>query len=161
MTGLGSADAISTDVTIGRMEDQIAWYDRSSSRDQRRYKMLKTATLVMAGLVPLLAMLPRGGQHIAAILGFGILVAEGTQQLHQFEQHWLQYRSTAEMLKHEKYLFLAAAGPYAETENGRRLLAERVESLVSQEHAQWVAAQERSRKPSDERKDGKTDEKKE
>jgi hypothetical protein len=147
MTGLNSTDAISTDVTMGRMEDQIAWYDRASGRDQRRYKMFKTATLVMAGLVPLLATLPRGGQYVAAVLGFGILVAEGTQQLHQYEQHWLQYRSTAEMLKHEKYLFLAAAGPYAEAPQARRLLAERVEALVSQEHAQWVAAQERSRKP--------------
>jgi Protein of unknown function (DUF4231) len=54
----------------------------------------------------------------------------------------LDYRSSAEALKHEKYLFLASAGPYAAAENPRALLAERVESMVSQEHAKWAAGQE-------------------
>jgi hypothetical protein len=44
--------------------------------------------------------------------------------------------------QHEKYLFLASAGPYAAPENPRGLLTERVESLVSQEHAKWASAQE-------------------
>jgi len=49
------------------------------------------------------------------------------------------YRSTAERLKHEKYLFLSAAGPYKGLSETDRLiaLAERVEELVSAEHANW------------------------
>ncbi|HLZ23716.1 MAG TPA: hypothetical protein VKQ30_16520 [Ktedonobacterales bacterium] len=47
------------------------------------------------------------------------------------------------MLKHEKYLFLAGAPPYRVAEADRLpLLAERVESLVSQEHAKWVSARQ-------------------
>jgi hypothetical protein len=51
----------------------------------------------------------------------------------------VQYRSTAEALKHEKYLFLSQAGPYTGPER-LRVLAERVEGLVSQEHAKWTEA---------------------
>ena len=55
---------------------------------------------------------------------------------------WIAYRSTAEALKHEKHLHLALAGPYAAVANPDNLLAERVEGLVSQEHAKWVSAQQ-------------------
>jgi hypothetical protein len=44
-------------------------------------------------------------------------------------------------LKHEKYLFLGQAGPYSKAENPTQVLAERVESLASQDHAKWVSVQ--------------------
>jgi hypothetical protein len=56
------------------------------------------------------------------------------------------YRSTAEALKHEKYLYLAEAAHYAAAENPLTLLAERLEGLVSQEHAKWVSAREEALK---------------
>jgi hypothetical protein len=70
-------------------------------------------------------------------------VLEGVQQLQQYQQNWTSYRSTCEQLKHEKFLFLARAGPYA-TGDPAKQLAERVESLVSQEHAAWVSQREDS-----------------
>jgi Protein of unknown function (DUF4231) len=60
--------------------------------------------------------------------------------MNQYHSKWITYRSTAEALKHEKYLFLATAGPYAASENPHSLLAQRVESLASQEHAKWAAS---------------------
>ncbi|HEX8862979.1 MAG TPA: DUF4231 domain-containing protein [Actinomycetes bacterium] len=68
-----------------------------------------------------------------------IVVLEGVQHLYQFQEHWITYRSTAEALKHERYLYLAKAGPYA-GEDRHRQLAERLEGLISQEHAKWTAS---------------------
>lgn len=141
MTAAGTAG----DVTLERLEDQLSWYDRTSSRAQRRYKTLKIVTLVFAAAVPLSAAFA-APSWVAALLGFAILVAEGLVQLNQYQVNWQTYRSTAEMLKHEKYLYLAAAGPYREAEEPKRLLAERIEELVSQEHARWVASHEEARK---------------
>jgi hypothetical protein len=56
----------------------------------------------------------------------------------------MAYRSTCEALKHERYLYLAKAGPYAAATEPRVLLAERVEGLVSQEHAKWASTQQQS-----------------
>ena len=70
-----------------------------------------------------------------------IPAGEGLQQLQQYQQNWITYRATCERLKHEKFLFAARAGPYASSEP-EALLAERVESLVSQEHAAWVSQRE-------------------
>jgi Protein of unknown function (DUF4231) len=53
------------------------------------------------------------------------------------------YRSTAEALKHEKYLFLTDAGPYASADR-LRVLAERIECLISQEHAKWTQGREQA-----------------
>ena len=49
----------------------------------------------------------------------------------------------AEALKHERYLYLAHAGQYA-GEDRHDLLAERLEGLISQEHAKWTASQKSS-----------------
>ena len=129
-----------TDPTLERLEDQISWYDRKSNRCQTWYKTLKLLVVGSAALIPFLA-----GSHAPAWStgGLGVLIAilEGVQQLNQYQHNWIAYRSTCEYLKHEKFLFLAKAGPYAKAENPTILLAERVESLVSQEHAKWVVTQ--------------------
>jgi Protein of unknown function (DUF4231) len=72
-----------------------------------------------------------------------IVVLEGAQHLYQFQEHWITYRSTAEALKHERYLYLARAGPYV-GENRNRQLAERIEGLTSQEHAKWTASHQQA-----------------
>jgi hypothetical protein len=101
---------------------------------------------VLAALVPVSAAFKDMPNFVPAFLGFGVLIAEGLLGLNQYHQQWLTYRSTAEGLKHEKFLFLASAGPYADAANPRRLLAERVEGLLSQEHAHWVTTHEEKKK---------------
>ena len=79
-------------------------------------------------------------------LGVAVVVLEGLQSLFQFQQNWMTYRSTCEELKHEKFLWLAKAGPYATTNAPDALLAERVESLISREHAKWLVTREQGEK---------------
>jgi hypothetical protein len=133
-----------------RLDDQIAWYDRKSQIAQRRYKVLKLAQVIIAGLIPLASAFPIPEPQfkwVTAALGLLVLVIEAIQQLNQDQQNWIAYRSTCEALKHEKYLYLAAAGPYGNPDSdGKRiaLLADRIEGLISQEHAKWVSAQEQA-----------------
>ncbi len=136
---------VHSDPTIARLEDQIAWYDRKSMANQRRFKLLKGVQLVVAATIPIAATLD-ALPAVAATLGGAIIVVEGFQQLNQYQQNWALYRSNAEALKHEKFLFLARAGPYARVDDGRALLADRIEGLISQEHAKWVSAREEERK---------------
>jgi hypothetical protein len=74
-------------------------------------------------------------------LGSAVFILEGIQQLFQFHNHWNDFRSTCEDLKHEKYLFLAKAGPYSKGKNTNAIFAERVEALTSKEHSKWVGSQ--------------------
>lgn len=127
--------------TWDRLEDQLGWYDRKSMAAQRAYKRVKLSQLIVGSIVPVVAAL-RVSPAVTASLAAFVVVAEGAQQLYQWQTNWVLYRSTAETLKHEKYLYLAAAGPYS-TDDRDRVLAERLEGLVSQEHAKWAEGQQR------------------
>ena len=131
------------DPIIERLEDQIGWYDRSSRSNMRWFKRIKISEIASAAVIPLLAVsrVPRAA-IATGILGVVVTVFEGMLQLNQFHENWIRYRSTCESLKHEKYIYLANAGPYSNVEKPRALLAERVESLVSQEHAKWATVQQ-------------------
>lgn len=133
-----SADGGADSPVRARLEDQIAWYDAKSQRNQRRFKELKVCQIVVAAAIPVAA----AASAPVWLMGGGgavIVVLEGLQQLQQYQQNWTTYRSTCERLKHEKFLFLGRAGPYAAMPDPEPLLAERVEGLVSQEHAAWVS----------------------
>lgn len=129
-----------------RADDQIQWYDRKSHACRKWYKSLKTMTIVNASLIPVVAGSTHGNASslIAGILGGLVAMIEGIQQLNQFHANWISYRSISESLKHEKYLYLALAGPYTESTHPSVLFAERVESLVSQENAKWSSMQKPS-----------------
>lgn len=144
-----------------RLEDQIEWYDKKSTFNQRRFKRCKITEIVAAALIPMLSTLklsakPWPTANVDYInIGFGVLVTvlgvlitilEGLLHLNQYQQNWTTYRSTCEALKHEKFAFLGNAPPYATGTDAERraLMAERVESLVSQEHAKWSALQQQS-----------------
>ena len=133
------------DPTLERLEDQISWYDRKSLSAQRRYKYLKILQVLITALIPLVSVFniqPPHSQWITAVLGLVVLVIESVQQLNQYQQNWISYRTTCESLKHEKYLFLAQAGPYENAKRPIAMLASRAEALISQENAKWVSNQE-------------------
>jgi len=128
-----------------RLEEQIVWYDGKSRHNQRWFKRLKIGQIVLAAAIPAAAAL--GAEpSVLAVAGALIVVLEGLQQLQQYQQNWTTYRATCERLKHERHLYAAAAGPYAGAARPGALLAERVEGLVSQEHAAWVSQQREATK---------------
>ena len=133
------------DVTLDRLQDQLEWYDKNSGKNQRTFKGLKIATMLAAALVPVFAS-KATLTGVAAALGVLIVIFEGLQHLYQYQANWIAYRSTCEALKHEKFLYLAMAGPYAAVGDAHALLAERIESTVSQEHAKWASSREHTGK---------------
>jgi hypothetical protein len=129
-----------------RLEDQVGWYDRKSQSAQRAYKRLKVLQLVAAAAVPVVAA-AAAAPWVTAAVGGVVLVLEGVQQLGQYQSNWITYRSTCEALKHQKYLYLAGAGPYHNPQERSVVLAEHIEGLVSQEHARWVSSREETVSP--------------
>ncbi|MGE5399976.1 MAG: DUF4231 domain-containing protein [Ignavibacteriales bacterium] len=131
--------------TLERLEDQRKWYSNKSGWNQMWFKRLKVIEIVAAALIPFFA-----GMDISPIvtggLGVIIVVLESLQSLYQFQNNWTSYRSTAEALKHEKYLWQAKAGPYLRSENPDALFADRVESLLSTENSKWVTTMEEAGK---------------
>jgi len=123
-----------------RLEDQLQWYDNKSTQSQKWYKRLKLVQISLAVLIPVASHLePTYAKWATSIAGALVAILEGVQHVNQYSTLWITYRATAEHLKHEKFLFLSAAGPYKGQDESERLiaLAERVEEHVSTEHANW------------------------
>lgn len=130
--------------TLQRLEDQISWYDSRSLTNQRWFKWLMLAEITCAAFVPLFAGI-KVPPIYTGMLGVTVVILQSLQQLNQYQHNWITYRSTCENLKHEKFFFLAKAGPYTEAPDPLPLLAERIESLISQEHAKWVSARKQGK----------------
>ena len=140
------------EVATARAGGQIEWYESRSAQAQRTYQRLKFAQISVGAVIPFLAGFQEQLEAALAdeldllpallIVAIGVIVValEGVQHLNQYQKTWLDYRSTAEALRHEKFLFLADAGPYPSARDKRARLAERIEELIASEHSRWVSA---------------------
>jgi len=124
-----------------RLLDQINWYSTKSQWNQKWFKRLKILEIVCAAIIPFLAgigpVVPFY-QFVIGFLGVIIAVSSGISSIYKFHENWIEYRTTAETLKHELYLFKTKSQPYNK-ENAFQELVQRVESLISKEHTQWLS----------------------
>ena len=121
-----------------RVDDQLNWYSKKSTANKNWHFRLQLITLVAAALVPVvsLSLTEAGGRILVAIIGSIAAIAAGVVALYQFRDLWIDYRSTAERLKYEKYLFLTGSEPYANS-NCFSLFVNRVENTILQENRGW------------------------
>jgi len=122
-----------------RVDDQIGWYDRKSKRAQVWFKTLRVVEVVCAAAIPLIAGFDIFGcwsTLVVSVLGAVIAVCAALIGLGNYQENWVEYRTTCESLRHEKYLFLTKTEPYDVSEPFG-LFVQRVEGLVSKENSVW------------------------
>src|SRR6185436_13624819 len=79
-----------------------------------------------------------GLKIIVGVIGIIVAAVAGLITLIKFQENWIEYRTVAESLKLEKFLFLSKAGPYKNLTDAYPLFVERFESLVSTSTKKWV-----------------------
>lgn len=125
-----------------RLDDQINWYDRKSSQHQGWYKRLRVIEILAAASIPFLTGYITDSNPDMKIVvgGLGVIIAVSSSivALGKYQEHWLQYRTTAESLKHHKYLYLTKTAPY-DKDNSFNLLVESIEGLISKENSNWIS----------------------
>ena len=123
-----------------RLNDQINWYGQKSAANQRWFKRLRFAEIVAAAVIPFVSGFADGSLRIKIAIGaLGVIVAiiASLLALLRLQEHWINYRATAEALKTEKFLFLTQTQPY-DTADAFHLLVQRVEALLSKENTEWM-----------------------
>lgn len=125
-----------------RVNDQIKWYDKKSATNKKWFLRMKITEVIMALFIPFLTgYINDKTIELKIVVGFlGIIVAAiaGLITLIKFQENWIEYRTVAESLKLEKYLYLSKAGPYKNNHDSYPLFVERFESLVSTSTKKWV-----------------------
>ena len=125
-----------------RLYDQLDYYSKSSSKNQKCYKRHKLVEIVSAAAIPLLSGMGDSvpyGAWIIGILGASIAISASISALYKYHENWISYRTTLEKLKREKYLYEASVAPYDDTDKFT-LLVQRVESIIAEENIQWQEA---------------------
>ena len=123
-----------------RVDDQIDWYDKKSQVNQKWYKCLRLIEIIAAASIPFVAGYMGDGvlwpKVIAGTLGLIVAIITAIVGLYNFQEHWVEYRTTCESLKHEKFLYLTKTEPY-NIEDPFPLFVKRIESLISTENTKW------------------------
>lgn len=128
-----------------RLQDQLAWFERKSSWNQKRYRFLRTMVLILSVSIPLMAgFVQEGGKYLQyGIAGAGLLIAiaEGLISIYKYHDNWVQYRASAEALKREQYLLMTGTGPYEKKfqndQERLQTLVGRVEQILGSDIEQW------------------------
>jgi hypothetical protein len=80
-----------------RLNAKLEWYDRKSSVNQKRYKQIQAAQIVVATSIPVFSLIGGAlGKWITAILSASVAILAGIQQLGNYNDLWTTYRATAE-----------------------------------------------------------------
>ncbi len=123
-----------------RVDGQIDYYDKKSQYHQKWYKGLRIVEIVAAASIPFLVGYITDTEPlfrtVVGLLGLSIAVITAVVSLCQFHENWVEYRTTCESLKHEKFLFLTRTEPY-NVDTPFPLLVQRVESMISKENTTW------------------------
>jgi hypothetical protein len=127
-----------------RWLDQVTWMEARAAKAQRFYYRLRLVTIVGAVVVPALVALntlngwPGDAAQIGAwIVSLVVAVSAAVEGFFQFGHRWRNYRSTAERLKTEGWLYLELAGPYAVVDGSHKdaypTFVSRVEELIQKD----------------------------
>lgn len=138
---IANTNLSSEEYVKSRLIEQISWYDRKSVWNKRWFLSLRWTEVVAAALIPFLSGRTDPKQPLFSIsigiLGVLIAVCAATSSLFQFQERWIEYRTTSESLKKEKFLYLTRVEPYHDGE-AFGILVQRIENLVSKENTTWA-----------------------
>jgi hypothetical protein len=130
-----------------RYQHQVNWYDKRSELNQIIYGVLKCTTIVLSLSVPIVIALSYDSSRVGIIV-LSSIVAVLTALLGTFKfyENWINYRTTCESMKREKYYFDFSLGIYQDSSNKEGLFVKRIEGLLTREHTAWLATKEESEK---------------
>lgn len=138
-----------------RYEQQIAWYDGKAAANQTTYRWLQWTIIVLAAITPILieirneSWLLQGFSHVPTITAAAVAILTSGLKTFGYQEHWINYRTTCETLRKEKYLYVARAGEYGEAKDREALFVERVESLIARENTMWISSHKPERRSPD------------
>ena len=126
-----------------RVDIEIQWYSKKSKHCQNMYKGYQVAEIILASLIPLLSVYAEKSSIVAFIVGlFGAFIAiiQSITKLYKYHENWIQYRTTCELLKYQKHMYLTRSYPYNDVdETIENIFVKNIENIISSENNQWKA----------------------
>jgi hypothetical protein len=131
---------------LKRLNEQIKYHSDKSKENKKKFHRYQIIIILTGALVPVVNAINNNQldpylRIVSSILGGIIVVVTAILQMYKHQENWILYRTTQELLKREKALYLNDAGDYfgLSTEQKKRQLVERVEALITSETSKYFA----------------------
>lgn len=121
-----------------RLRQYQGWYDRKAVKMKAMHLRMRTISVVGGALVPVLVNLDLSFAKLTAtVLSLIVVGSVSLESVYRYREQWKNYRSTEQLLGHERIYFETKVGPYtglSESEAFRTLVA-RVEKAIANENS--------------------------
>jgi hypothetical protein len=127
-----------------RYKEQISYYSKAAGKNQKKYKQFQWVLIIFSAVTPILAAFigkwPDLQIPVVLISAIVAILTAGLKTF-QYQEMWINYRATDELLKPEIYYYNFSVGPYAEEGIDKEtLFVSRVETILDKEHINWPVA---------------------
>lgn len=129
---------------LERLNQYQSWYDAKATESKRKYLRMRSFSVIGGGLVPVLINIPQQTiygipiiQIAVTIISLLVVVFVSLESVYHYREQWKNYRSTEQLLGHEKFMFQTKVGKYSglSEEDSYRLFVKRVEDAIFSENA--------------------------
>src|SRR4051794_17650928 len=85
-----------------RLQKQIDWHSEKARHNKIRFRLYQIITLIASAIIPIINVANIGDFQtsiISSIIGGIIVVPTGLTQLEKYQENWILYRTSSELLK--------------------------------------------------------------
>lgn len=128
-----------------RVDQNIKWYDGKAVRMKDRYLWMRGFSVIAGGLVPVIVNIPTTVSFhgvsltnaFVTVISLMVVIVVSLESVFHYREQWKNYRSTEQLLRHEKFLFSSRVGVYQTStdEEAFKLLVQRVEEAIAIENS--------------------------
>lgn len=125
-----------------RLQKQIEWHSKKARHNKLMFRIYQIIILFIGSVIPIINVIDFADfatRLTSSVLAGIVAIATGIGQLEKYQENWILYRTTSELLKKEKYFFENNAGEFSNLSDSdkNKMLVERVEALVSSETSKY------------------------
>lgn len=154
-----------------RYKKQMEYYSKASAKNQQKYKRFQWILIVLSATTPVLAALTGRSfkindsftlhldlQMFVIIISAIVAILTTGLKTFNYQELWVSYRSTYEMLKPEIYYYNFKVGPYSPSGIDREsMFVSRVEGILDSEHKSWPPARQFQENQNKKNEDGEVE----
>lgn len=133
-----------------RYFNQLDYFKKASGENQKQYKNFQWILIILSTATTILASLPTdfGLQYyVVATAGIVTILTAGLKTF-QYQELWINYRSTAEELKPQIYYYKLNIGKYGKPgTNKEALFVETIENILNKERSSWQSIKNPAEQP--------------
>lgn len=114
------------------------WYDAKATRMKAMHLRMRTVSVVGGALVPVFVNLDLAFARVTAtVLSVVVVAAVSLESVYRYREQWKNYRSTEQLLGHERVYFETKVGPYHNLPKREAFstLVARVEKAIANENS--------------------------